>query len=311
MASVLETSLCGITLHNPFILASGIRDLNSALLVRAAKEGAGAVTSKSVSLAPRLGHPNPTVVFHGGIMLNAVGLSGPGIDAEIKELKAAKRAAGVPIIASVFAQSVEDFYELAYRISEAEPEMIEVNISCPNVANEGRMFSACAPDAADVTHAVKKATSIPISIKLSPNVTDIAEIAHAVEAAGADCITAINTVGGMFIDPIARRPLLSNKVGGLSGSLIKPVALKAVWEIRRRGVKIPVIGTGGISVGKDAAEMFCAGANAIGVGTAAMGRENLFSSLCLELEKFMSENNYRSLKDLKLIEDGSDASHPY
>jgi len=307
----LEIDLCGIHLRNPFILASGIRDLNAALLVRAAREGAGAVTSKSVSLAPRLGHPNPTVIFHGGVMLNAIGLSNPGIDAEIAELKLAKREAGIPIIASIFGHSVEDFYELAYKISESEPDMVEVNISCPNVSNEGKMFSACAPDAAAVTRRVKKATSIPISIKLSPNVSDIAEIALAVEKSGADCITAINTIGGMFIDPVARKPMLSNKVGGLSGGLIKPVALKAVYDIRKRGVKIPIIGTGGISTGKDAAEMFCAGASAIGVGTAAMGRENLFSYLCAELEKFMAENNFKSLSELRLMEDDSNAPGPY
>ncbi len=311
MASNLEIDLCGIHLRNPFILASGIRDLNSALLARAAKEGAGAVTSKSVSLAPRLGHPNPTVIFHGAVMLNAIGLSNPGIEAEIKELKLAKREAGVPIIASIFGHSVSDFYELAYKISEAEPDMIEVNISCPNVANEGKMFPACAPDAAAVTAEVKKATSIPVSIKLSPNVSDIAEIALAVERAGVDCLTAINTVGGMFIDPVARRPMLSNKVGGLSGSLIKPIALKAIYEIRKSGVKIPIIGTGGVTNARDAAEMFCAGANGIGVGTAAVGRDNLFSALSAELEKFMSENNYRSLSELKLIEEDSHVTGPY
>lgn len=311
MGSILETDLCGMRMRNPFILASGIRDINSALLIRAAKEGAGAVTSKSVSLLPRAGHPNPTVVFHGGVMINAIGLSNPGIDAEIAELKLAKSGAGVPVIASVYGQSVDEFYELAYKISEAEPDMIELNISCPNVAHECRLFSADPSDAAAATASVKKATSIPVSVKLSPNVTDIAEIAMAVEKAGADCITAINTVGGMFIDPVARRPMLANKSGGLSGSLIRPVALKAIYDIRKRGVKIPIIGTGGVASGRDAAEMLCAGANAVGVGTAAMGRENLFSALSSELEKFMQENNYRKLSDFKLIEDDSNAPDPY
>lgn len=308
---MLETELCGLRLKNPFILASGIRDVNAELLIRAAREGAGAVTSKSCSLLPRLGHPNPTVIFHGGVMLNAIGLSNPGVDAEILELKKAKAEAGVPVIASIFAHSVPEFYELAYKISEAEPDMIEVNISCPNVSNEGKMFSACAPDAAEVAREVKKATSIPISVKLSPNVSDIAEIALAVEKAGADCITAINTIGGMFIDPVARKPLLANKVGGLSGSLIKPIALKAVYDIRRSGVKIPVIGTGGVSGARDAAEMLCAGATAVGVGTAVMGRDNFFAALAADLEKFMGENNFASLSDLRLIEDGSDAPGPY
>ncbi len=300
---LLDVSLCGLKLKNPLILASGIRGNNAHLLIRAAKEGAGAVTSKSCSLLPREGHDNPTMIGSSPAMLNAIGLSNPGVGEETGEIRRAVKEAGVPVIASVFAHSVSDFAEVSRRISEARPHMIELDISCPNVHREGRMFSASAADAAEVTAAVRAATRIPFAVKLSPDVPNIGEIAKACIGAGADCITAINTIGGMHIDAHARTGVLSNWFGGISGPAIKPAALKAVYNIRKAvGQAIPIIGTGGVLTGLDAVEMVMAGATAVGIGTGVVLREDIFREVCKEMESFMRKNGYRKLSDLKLAE---------
>ena len=288
-------------LRSPFVLASGVWGVSAGTMIRAANEGAGAVTSKSCSLEPREGHKNPTVVrVSECITMNAVGLSNPGVEEEIDELKIAIKESTSPVIASIVGRKVEDYAEVAKRISIAKPAMIEANISCPNVLREGKMFAASEQDAADVTRAVKAATKIPVSMKISPNVTDIASIAKACEAAGADSITAINTVSGMLIDPIARRPVLTNKIGGMSGPAIKPVALRCVYQISK-AVSIPIIGTGGISTGRDAAEMLMAGATAVGVGTACY-EGGTFTRLNSELKDFMRRYKYSKLSELKLEE---------
>jgi len=288
-------------LRSPFVLASGVWGVSAGTMIRAANEGAGAVTSKSCSLEPREGHKNPTVVrVSECITMNAVGLSNPGVEEEMDELKIAIKESTSPVIASIVGRKVEDYAEVAKRISIAKPAMIEANISCPNVLREGKMFAASEQDAADVTRAVKAATKIPVSMKISPNVTDIASIAKACEAAGADSITAINTVSGMLIDPIARRPVLTNKIGGMSGPAIKPVALRCVYQISK-AVSIPIIGTGGISTGRDAAEMLMAGATAVGVGTACY-EGGTFTRLNSELKDFMRRYKYSKLSELKLEE---------
>ncbi len=177
---MLEVSLCGNKMRNPLILASGIRGNNANLLIRAAKEGAGAVTSKSCSLKPREGHKNPTMVGgSSGAYLNAIGLSNPGVDEELHEIRRAVKEAGVPIIASIVAFSVDDFGSVAARISTAHPHMIEVDASCPNIEQGGKMFSNYVEDAVAVTKSVRAATKIPFSVKLSPGVPNIGEIASA------------------------------------------------------------------------------------------------------------------------------------
>ncbi|MEM4554718.1 MAG: dihydroorotate dehydrogenase [Candidatus Anstonellaceae archaeon] len=300
---MLEVSFCGMSLKNPLILASGIRGNSADLLVRAAKEGAGAVTSKSCSLFPREGHANPTVVNSKEVWLNAIGLSNPGVDEEINEIKLAVKKAGVPVIASIVGFSVEEFAEVAKRISQANPAMIEVDASCPNIEGGGKMFSSCVQDAVLVTKAVRKATKLPFSVKLSADVPNIGEIAFECIQAGADCITAINTVGGMYIDVYARKAVLHNRFGGVSGPAIKPIALKAVYNIRKAvGPNVPIIGTGGVSCGLDAIEMIMAGATAVGIGTAVVLRKNAFREIAKEMKQFMLQNGYKSLSELKLIE---------
>ena len=298
---MLNVSFCGLKLRNPLILASGIRGNSADLLIRAAKEGAGAATSKSCSLLPREGHSNPTMLDSGPLYMNAIGLSNPGVGKEIPEIRRAAKEAGIPIIASIVAFSVSDFGKVAARISEARPAMIEVDASCPNIEQGGKMFSSCVQDAAAVSRAVRAATKLPISIKLSPDVPNIGEIAKACVEEGADCITAINTMGGMVVDAYARKAVLHNWFGGISGPALKPVALKCVYNVRQAvGPGFPIIGTGGVASGLDAAEMLMAGATAVGVGSAVVLRQDAFREIASELQEFMEEGGYSKLSELKL-----------
>jgi dihydroorotate dehydrogenase (NAD+) catalytic subunit len=293
--------LCGVKLRNPTILASGFLGTTADLLVRVAENGAGAVTSKSCSLEPRKGHANPVVLDWGHGFINAVGLSNPGVEEEVKELKKATGKAGVPVIASIFADSVKNFGAIAEKISEAKPAFIEVNISCPNVESEfGRPFSSDPAVAAEVTEAVKANTRIPIIVKLSPNVADIKSIAKAVEQAGADAISAINTAGpGMVIDVESAKPILANKVGGVSGPAIKPIAVKCVYDICS-AVEVPVVGIGGVSTGIDAVEMMMAGATAVGIGSAVYYRGiGVFKEICSEMSSFMQSHGYSKTSDFR------------
>jgi len=231
----LAVDLCGIRLSNPLILAAGILGTGAELLERVARAGAGAVTAKSCGPEPRAGHLNPTVLDWGHGLINAIGLANPGVEEMaviLRDAKSRLKPLSVPLIASIFAETVEGFAEVARRVSKAEPDFIEVNISCPNVAAEfGRPFAADPDSAAAVTEAVKGTTHLPIIVKLSPNVTDVAAIAQAVETAGADAIAAINTVAGMVIDVDCGQPILANRVGGLSGPAIRPIAVRCVYEI--------------------------------------------------------------------------------
>nr|MBC7244758.1 dihydroorotate dehydrogenase [Chloroflexota bacterium] len=302
----LSVQLCGVPLPNPLILASGILGTQAGLLVRVARAGAGAVTSKSCSLQPRAGHPNPTVLDWGGGLINAIGLSNPGVEAQIAELRAAKqqlRTLGVPLIASVFAHTVNDFVAVAERMCLADPDFLEINISCPNVEAEfGPPFAADPRMSAAVTSAVKAVVNCPLIVKLSPNVSDIAAIARAVEDAGADAIAAINTLGpGMVIDIHSGAPILANRVGGVSGPAIRPIAVRCVYDIYAT-VRIPVIGIGGVTTGRDALEMILAGATAVGIGSALYYRGlDAFQLIRSEMENLMEECSYRNLDEIRGI----------
>lgn len=290
-------------MKSPLVLASGIIGTSADLLERAALYGAGAVTSKSCSLEPRLGHPNPIAVEWEGGVINAVGLTNPGADQEVQmllEAKARLSPLGVPLIASIFASTVQEFGQVAAIISQAQPDLIEVNISCPNVSDEfGTPFAGSPESAAAVTEAVKASTQIPVSIKLAPNVPSIARIALAVVKAGADALTAINTMPGMIIDAQAGKPVLSNRIGGISGAAIKPIALRCVAEIRQV-VDVPIIGTGGVVTGQDAAEMLMAGATVVGIGSAVWFRgPEVFDLINSELYAFMESEGYADLEQMR------------
>lgn len=296
----LSASLSGIRFKNPTVLPAGILGVTASSLARAASMGAGAVTTKSVGPERREGHKNPVVVEVDGSLLNAVGLSCPGLDESVEELKKAVKAAHVPLIASFYGRTVEEFGLVAERISEAKPDFIEANISCPNIEDEyGKPFGTSCELAAKVVSEVKDVSRIPLIVKLTPNVSDIKSIALSVEEAGVDCISAVNTVGpGMYIDVRSAKPVLSNRAGGLSGPAIRPIAVRCVYDIYEV-VDVPIIGMGGVSSGRDVAEMLLAGASAVGIGTAVWKRGvGVFKEVCSELEKVMDERGDGSLSDL-------------
>ncbi len=295
---MLEVNLCGIKLKNPTILASGILGVTKDSIDRIGKNGAGAVTLKSLCQEERAGNPNPTMFSCQDAFFNAVGLSGQGINNTIKDFKKVDTLS-VPVIGSIFGYKIKHFGQVAKKISSLKPAMIEVNISCPHM-DYGKPYYADPELTAKVTKEVKKNSGkIPISVKLSPNVHDIKEIAHAAERAGADAITAINTASAMVIDIDARKPILSNKIGGLSGPALKPIAVRCVYEIYET-VKIPIIGTGGVTYGKDAIEMIMAGATAIGIGTGIYYRGiGIFKKVCDEMQSWMKKNKIKNLNEIR------------
>jgi dihydroorotate dehydrogenase (NAD+) catalytic subunit len=274
-------------------------------MARVARAGAGAITAKSCSLLPRAGHPNPTVLAWEHGLINAVGLANPGVESEVDELRRTKvllESLGAALIGSVFADTVEGFGQVAARLVEAQPDLIEVNISCPNVHDEfGTPFAADPGAAAAVTAAVKEAVGgrAPVLIKLSPNVTDIAAIACAVADAGADGISAINTLTGMIIDVHAGRPILANRTGGLSGPAIRPLAVRCVYDLYN-AVDLPIIGIGGVGSGRDAVEMIMAGATAVGVGSAVYDEgPEVFGRIAGEMATLMAELGYDRIDEMR------------
>jgi dihydroorotate dehydrogenase (NAD+) catalytic subunit len=299
----LACDFLNFRLHTPFVLASGILGTSPTLMVRAAHNGAGMVTAKSCGPTPRAGHLNPVAFDFGGGLLNAIGLTNPGAVHEtnlLAKTRAQLRPLGVPLIASIFAGTVQEFAEVAQTVMAAQPQLLEVNISCPNVGDEfGTPFAGTAESAAAVTQAVKGVATCPVSIKLAPNVPDIARIAAAVVEAGADAITAINTMPGMVIDAVSGQPLLHNRVGGISGPALKPIALRCVYEIAQ-AVAVPIIGTGGVSTGRDAAEMLLAGATVVGIGSAVYYRGvSAMEQIGEELVTFMNEYGFKSVERMR------------
>ncbi|MEE8390185.1 MAG: dihydroorotate dehydrogenase [Anaerolineae bacterium] len=297
----ITTTLCGIHLPNPTILASGILGLSHEVMARVARTGAGGITSKSCSLKPRSGYPNPTILDWGPGLINAVGLSNPGVEVMVEEIRAAKEKLtpmGVPIIVSIFAETIYDFGTVARFISEAEPDLIEINISCPNIDNRYRlMFAADSYVAAQVTRRVKQNTDVPVLVKLSPNVTDIVKIARAVVEAGADGITAINSLGpGIILDVETCRPVLAHGTGGVSGPAMRPIAVRCVRDICR-AVDVPVVAVGGVTSGRDVVEMILVGATAVGIGSAVYYRGmGVFQKVCDELGDYMERHGYSDLE---------------
>ena len=267
----MQINFLGKTLHTPMVLASGVLGNNKAILKRVWENGCGLPTMKSIGPAPREGHKNPTVIDLGNGMINAVGLPSPGylnMEEEWQELS--DRA--FPINASIYGSSIEEFIRVAEFVSAKGPDFIELNISCPNSDKHGMIFGVNAKSSHDVVAAVKKVIQVPLIAKLTPAAPDIGTIAKACEDAGADAICAINTAGpGMIIDIESRSPVLDFKKGGLSGPMIKPIAVRCVYDIFR-SVSIPIIGLGGISTGTDAIEIIMAGATLVGIGTAVRYR---------------------------------------
>jgi dihydroorotate dehydrogenase (NAD+) catalytic subunit len=291
----MGVDIAGVHLPRPLVLASGILGTHASLMERVARAGAGAITTKSAGPVPRSGHVNPTCIDFGGGLLNAIGLANPGAEAEVALLvETRQRLAplGVPLIASLFADTIEGFARVAETLAQAEPDMLEVNISCPNVASEfGEPFAASAESAAAVTAAVRAAVDLPVIVKLAPNVPSIGRIAAAVVDEGADAICAINTMPGMVIELESGLPVLANRSGGVSGPALRPIAVNAVYQVAE-AVDVPIIGTGGVSSGADAIEMISAGATAVGVGSAVHDQGiDVFRRISAEIEEWLAERN--------------------
>lgn len=294
---MLETSICNIELRNPTILAAGVMGSMASSLNRIYRGGAGAVVTKSFSLNPNPGYRNPTTVEVTGGVINAIGLSNPGVEAFREELKLVDEE--VPLIASVYGASPEEFASAAASVEEYA-DMIELNVSCPHaMAGCGAAIGQDPELTFRVVSAVKDAVDVPVSTKLTPNVTDIVEIARSAEEAGSDALTLINSLGpGMKIDIKTARPILSNAFGGMSGPAIKPVAVRCVYDVYR-SVDIPIMGVGGVRDFQDAVEFLFAGARAVQVGTAIMydGPE-VFMKICRGLEAFMMAEGFSSVDEM-------------
>ncbi|MBA3534382.1 MAG: dihydroorotate dehydrogenase [Ardenticatenales bacterium] len=304
---MLQTTLAGVTLPTPLVLASGIIGTSATLLTRAAALGAGAVTAKSAGPELRKGHRNPICFDWGEGLINAVGLPNPGATHEADLLAAAKQALApsrVALIASIFAGTPEQFAAVAQIVLQANPDILELNISCPNVHDDfGEPFAASCAGAASVAAAVKplcRAAGVPMFIKLAPNVPNIGRIAADAVAAGADGITAINTMPGMVIDIESARPILTNRSGGLSGPMLRPIAVRCVYEIAEAVPGTPIIGTGGVTSGADAIEMLMAGATAVGVGSAIYYRGlEAMQQISEEMTLWLQSHGVASLDDIR------------
>ncbi|MGD2029929.1 MAG: dihydroorotate dehydrogenase [Desulfobacterales bacterium] len=287
----MRVNIGGIELKNPVMTASGTfgyaREFEGLLDLNRL----GAIIVKGLSLEPSRGNPPPRIVETPCGMLNAIGLENVGLDVFVKEKLPVLKKIEPPVFVNIYGKSIADYAELASRIEDIEEVSgIELNISCPNVTCGGMAFGAYPESAAQVVRAVRKHTTRPLMVKLSPNVTDITEIARSVEGEGADSISLINTITGMAVDIETRRPKLANITGGLSGPAIRPVALRMVWQVAQV-VNVPVIGVGGIMTAKDALEFLIAGAVAVQVGTANFINPHATIDIIEGIEAFLVENN--------------------
>ena len=255
------------------------------------------ISVKGLTPLPRNGNPSPRIAETPLGMLNSVGLQNPGVDAFIARELPWLKTQGLTIIANISGNTPEEYGEMCAKLSAAGVDMIEVNISCPNVKAGGLAYGTKPEMAAEVTEIAKRHATVPIMVKLSPNVTDITEIARAVEGAGADAISLINTIRGMVIDVNTRRPVLKMNTGGLSGPAILPVAVRMVWEVAS-AVKVPILGMGGISTGADAAQMLLAGATAVAVGAATFSDPYAPLRILEELEAICDRQGVKSVTEL-------------
>ena len=294
-----RVTLSGWTLDNPIIPASGTFGYGYEFAELYDINVLGTFSFKGTTLHPRFGNPTPRIAECTSGMINAVGLQNPGVDKVIsEELPKLKQCFHKPVIANVSGFSVDEYAECARKLdAEAQVGLIEVNISCPNVHGGGMTFGTDPEAAAEVTRAVKAVCKKPVYIKLTPNVTDIAAIARACEAAGADGISLINTLLGMRIDLRRRRPVIANTMGGFSGSAVFPVALRMVWQVYE-AVRIPIIGIGGVSSAEDVIEMMLAGATAVQVGAANLVNPFVCRDIVSALPDVMAQYRIDSLNDI-------------
>ncbi len=299
MVRDLSVELCGITLDNPVIPASGTFGFGEEMSKVYDLDILGSISIKGTTRDARFGNPTPRIAECSSGMINAVGLQNPGVDAVIAhELPQLREVFHKPIIANISGFSIEEYSECCAKIDKAEQvEIIEVNVSCPNVHNGGMAFGTQPESAAAVTRAVKAVTTKPVFIKLSPNVTDIVSIARACEEAGADGLTLVNTMLGMRIDIARRRPVIANKMGGFSGRAIFPVAVRMVYQVAQ-ACKIPIIGCGGVATAEDVVEMMMAGASAVQVGAENLRNPFACKEIIEDLPKVMERLGIERLRDI-------------
>lgn len=293
----MRVKLAGVDLKNPITVASGTFGFGREYGEFFDISRLGGISVKGLTPLPRNGNPSPRIAETPLGMLNSVGLQNPGVDAFIAKELPWLKTQGLAIIANISGNTPEEYGEMCAKLSAAGVDMIEVNISCPNVKAGGLAYGTKPEMAAEVTEIAKRHATVPIMVKLSPNVTDITEIARAVEGAGADAISLINTIRGMVIDVNTRRPVLKMNTGGLSGPAILPVAVRMVWEVAN-AVKVPILGMGGISTGADAAQMLLAGATAVAVGAATFSDPYAPLRILEELEAICDRQGVKSVTEL-------------
>ncbi|MEC0695185.1 dihydroorotate dehydrogenase [Bacillus atrophaeus] len=292
---MLKVELPGLQLKNPIIPASGCFGFGKEFARFYDLSCLGAIMIKATTKEPRFGNPTPRVAETGAGMLNAIGLQNPGIESVLHNELTWLEQFDTPIIANVAGSQVEDYVEVAEQISKApNVNALELNISCPNVKTGGIAFGTNPAMAAELTKAVKKVSQVPVYVKLSPNVANIAEIAVAIEEAGADGLTMINTLIGMRLDLKTGQPILANKTGGLSGPAVKPVAIRMVYEVSQ-AVNIPIIGMGGVQTAEDAFEFLLAGASAVAVGTANFVNPFACPEIIGQLPDVLQKYGYQSV----------------
>ena len=293
----MQVNFAGIPMKNPIVVASGTYGFGREFSQFYDLSQLGGISCKGLTFTPREGNPPPRVAETPMGILNSVGLQNPGVDEFIAGELPELRKHDLCVIANISGNTPEEYAVMSEKLSRAGVDMIEVNVSCPNVKCGGLQYGVVPELAAEVTAAAKKSASVPVMVKLSPNVTDITVIAKAVEAAGADAVSLINTVRGMRIDVKSRRPVLKMNTGGLSGPAVLPIAVRMVWEVSN-AVQIPVMGMGGVSSGADAAQLMLAGASAVAVGTANL--VDPFAALRIrdELAEIAADQNLSAVREL-------------
>jgi dihydroorotate dehydrogenase (NAD+) catalytic subunit len=302
---LIETTIGKLKLKNPFILASGVLGVNASIMVRVANVGCGGITTKSIGPEPKAGYPNPTVVELGdGNLINAMGLPNPGCEEFVDEIIETKKRTNAPIIASIFGKDTEEFIQVAKTLQKGNPDAFELNISCPHGGKYGAIIGQDKDLVEEITKEVKKVVSVPVYVKISPNLSDLRIPAEAAVSGGADGLVVINTLRAMAIDINYRKPILANKFGGLSGPAVKPVALKCVFDMYASfGDQVPILGVGGVSNWKDVVEFMLAGATAVQIGTAISYCEDpvsisIFNELADGLKNYLKKEGFSKPAEL-------------
>ncbi len=293
----MRVTIAGVEFANPIVAASGTFGFGREYMEFYPLSTLGGISCKGITLKERAGNPPPRIAETPSGMLNAVGLQNPGVDYFIKYDLPWLKTQGTKIIANIAGNTPEEYCEMAEKLSDTDVDMIELNISCPNVKQGGVQFGTSCAGVGGITAAVRKHCKKPLMVKLSPNVADIGEIAQAAEEAGADALSMINTLTGMRIDIRIHRPIIRNNTGGLSGPAILPVAVRMIWQAASR-VKIPIVGMGGISKWEDAVELMLAGASALQVGTAFFSNPYAPVEILKGLEDYLDENKMASVAEL-------------